>query len=348
MVIKYVYAMNALQLEPPRGWRSVQDLVSNAFNPWISVDPSGIPVATYTPSITTVNGVETTLNPIPYSLTATGTATQTASNSAETTAATRGGSFQECHNRDGKYAPFCSPTNGSDVNVDGKYYVTWDKDFFAQRNASVNIVANYVNDTGHGPVAFKSDPVSTSDGYYVWTIQKDWLQEMKTNNVTLFLNQINPPAGAQLSLEGPIVRVKVYEKPIYHQSPSSAPKGQSLYIALPTVLGFILLCVIGGYFWNRNSHKIGLGNVMGRRSGYGTGKSRSQRMGLGKNGDIQLRDRELRSDGQYHDAPAKVAMSPGREIDRDSGKLGSLAGSPTGNGGHNHFRDELRRQEGLR
>jgi len=25
MVIKYVYAMNALQLEPPRGWRSVQD-----------------------------------------------------------------------------------------------------------------------------------------------------------------------------------------------------------------------------------------------------------------------------------------------------------------------------------
>jgi len=99
-----------------------RDVVSNAFNPWISVDPSGIPVATYTPSITTVNGVETTLNPIPYSLTATGTATQTASNSAETTAATRGGSFQECHNRDGKYAPFCSPTNGSDVNVDGKYY----------------------------------------------------------------------------------------------------------------------------------------------------------------------------------------------------------------------------------
>ena len=221
-----------------------------------------------------------------------------------------------------------------------------------------------MNDTGHGPVAFKSDPVSTSDGYYVWTIQKDWLQEMKTNNVTLFLNRINPPVGAQLSLEGketllpcngiqltnpgPIVRVKVYEKPIYHQSPSSAPKGQSLYIALPTVLGFILLCVIGGYFWNRNSHKIGLGNVMGRRSGYGTGKSRSQRMGLGKNGDIQLRDRELRSDGQYHDAPAKVAMSPGREMDRDSGGLGSLAGSPTCNGGHNHFRDELRRQEGLR
>ncbi|KAK0117983.1 hypothetical protein ONS95_012294 [Cadophora gregata] len=324
--------------------------VSNAFNPWISVNPSGVPVATYTPSVATISGVETTLNPIPYSLTATGTATDSVSRSAETTAAPGGGSFQECHNRDGIYAPFCSPANGSDVNVDGKYYVTWDKDFFAQKNASVNIVANYVNDTGHGPVAFKSDPVSTSDGYYVWTIQKDWLQELKTNNVTLFLNRINLPAGAQLSLEGPTVRVKVYEKPIYHQPPSSAPNGQSLYIALPTVLGFILLCVIGGYFWNRKNRKIGLGNVMGRKSGYGTGKSRSQRMGLGKNGDIQLRDRDLTGSGQYHDSPAKVAKGLGREreFDRDSDGLGSLASSPAGNEGHNYFREELRRQEEMR
>lgn len=75
-------------------------------------------------------------------------------------------------------------------------------------------------------------------------------------------------------------------------------------------------------------------------------------MGLGKSGDIQLRDRELRSDGQYHDSPAKAAMSPGRETDRDSDGLGSLAGSPesspAANGRQNHFRDELRRQEGLR
>ncbi|KAH9207300.1 hypothetical protein DL95DRAFT_346626 [Leptodontidium sp. 2 PMI_412] len=330
---------------PPR------DVVSNAFNPWVSVDPSGVPIATYTPSLTTINGVETTLNAIPFSLTATGTATQTVSKSAETTPATSGGSFQECHNRDGKYAPFCSPTNGSDVNVDGKYYVTWDKDYFSQKNASVNIVANYVNDTGHGPVAFKSDPVSVSDGYYVWTIQKDWLQDLKTNNVTLFLNRINPPAGAQGSLPGPTVRVKVYEKPIYHQPPSEAPKGQTLYIALPVVGAFIILFVVGGYFYNRRSRKIGLGNVVGRRSGYGTGKSRSQRMGLGKTskGDIQLRDRELTADGQYRDSPAKVAMSPGRETERrDSDGLGSLTGSPTGMGGQNYFRDELRRQEGMR
>lgn len=80
--------------------------------------------------------------------------------------------------------------------------MTWDKDYFSQKNASINIVANYVNDTGGGPVAFKSDPVNVSDGYYVWTIQKDWLQEFDTNNVTLFLNRINPPPGAQGSLTG--------------------------------------------------------------------------------------------------------------------------------------------------
>lgn len=75
-------------------------------------------------------------------------------------------------------------------------------------------------------------------------------------------------------------------------------------------------------------------------------------MGLGRNGDIRLRDMELRSDRQYHDSPAKAAMIPGREMDRDSDGLGSLAGSPesspAGNGRQNHFRDELRRQEGLR
>ncbi len=64
------------------------------------------------------------------------------------------------------------------------------------------MVANYVNDTGHGPVAFESSPVPVSDGYYVWTIQKDWLQDLKTNNVSLFLNRVNPPAGAVASLEG--------------------------------------------------------------------------------------------------------------------------------------------------
>lgn len=90
----------------------------------MSVDASGIPVATYTPRITIINGAETTVDPIPYSLTAIGTATQIDSGPSPTSAATGGGSFQECNNLDGKYAPFCKPDDGSDVNVNGKYYGT--------------------------------------------------------------------------------------------------------------------------------------------------------------------------------------------------------------------------------
>ncbi len=94
---------------------------------------------------------------------------------------------------------------------------------------------------------------------------------------------------------------------------------------------------------NRKHRRIGLGNVMGRRNGYGTGKSRSQRLGLSKKkaGAIQLRDQELTAEGVYRDAPA----SGGNRHERDdSDALGSLAGTPTEER-TNYFRDEMRLQE---
>ncbi len=97
---------------------------------------------------------------------------------------------------------------------------------------------------------------------------------------------------------------------------------------------------------------------MGRRNGYGTGKSRSQRLGLRKagkgEGAIQLREQELTAEGAYRDTiPKKAAGGTRRERDRELGEdqdgLGSLAGSPTSprspSGGRNYFRDELKRQE---
>ena len=134
----------------------------------------------------------------------------------------------------------------------------------------------------------------------------------------------------------------------YRQPKTPVPKGQSLYIALPTVFGFVLLCVCGGYIINRKHRKIGLGNVMGRRNGYGVGKSRSQRLGLGKKkaGAIRLREQELTAGGQYRDAPVQREDS-GRAASHaraDSDALGSLAGTPTEER-TNYFRDEMRRQE---
>ena len=84
---------------------------------------------------------------------------------------------------------------------------------------------------------------------------------------------------------------------------------------------------------------------MGRRNGYGVGKSRRQRLGLKnkKEGAVQVRDIELAAGGQYRDAPAteERSVEHGRA---DSDSLGSLAGTPAEER-PNYFRDEMWRQE---
>jgi len=99
---------------------------------------------------------------------------------------------------------------------------------------------------------------------------------------------------------------------------------------LPVIFVFIILCVCGVAIFNRKHRKIDLGNVMGRKKGYGTGKSRAQRLGLRNNtpGAIELRDHELAEGGQYKDVPNRDAASGGRPR-AASNDLGSLAGSPT-------------------
>jgi Ykl077w/Psg1 (Pma1 Stabilization in Golgi) len=171
------------------------------------------------------------------------------------------------------------------------------------------------------------------------------LQGLSSNNVTLWINPLKPIDGEAHSLGG--LNLEVTNKPAdyYRQPKTPVPKGQSLYIALPTVFGFIILCVCGGAIINRKHRKIGLGNVMGRRKGYGVGKSRSQRLGLRKKkeGAIQLRDQELTAGGQYRDVPIPEDGNFGRAR-ADSDALGSLAGTPTEER-TNYFRDEMRRQE---
>jgi Ykl077w/Psg1 (Pma1 Stabilization in Golgi) len=134
----------------------------------------------------------------------------------------------------------------------------------------------------------------------------------------------------------------------YQQPPTPVPKGRDLYIALPAVFGFIILCVCGGFIFNRKRRQIGLGNIMGRRKGYGVGKSRRQRLGLGrKSGAIQLREQELTAEGQYRDTPVEQHARVPEHRRNDSDGLGSLVGTPTEEGpsGGNIFRDEMRRQE---
>lgn len=140
------------------------------------------------------------------------------------------------------------------------------------------------------------------------------------------------------------------EPPSYYRQPTTeAPTGQSLYIALPVVLLFIILCIGGGYFYNKTHREIGLGNVMGRRAGYGIGKSRGQRLRK-KEDPIQLQEQVSAADGYRDISVQEEEIERSRDgrrgradSDMDS-DLGSLVGSPA-QGGMSYFRDELRRQE---
>lgn len=129
-------------------------------------------------------------------------------------------------------------------------------------------------------------------------------------------------------------------------SKTSAPTGQTLTIALPTVFGAIVLLVIGGCLWNRQTRRIAIGNIMSRsRHGYSGRKAR--RAFRGKNAGIQLDTRDgVALGGEYRDVP-----EPPRRANDDD--LGSLAGSPVDasfrqqgtTGGRNAFREEMARQE---
>ncbi|KAH8679845.1 hypothetical protein BGZ60DRAFT_467851 [Tricladium varicosporioides] len=326
-------------------------VTESALDPWVSVDASGVPIATITPVLTTISGVATTISAAPASLTATTTSQtdkkSTASAGAEPTA-TGGGSFLACHNTDGAFAPFCKPDNGSDVYVGETYYVTWDTSFLTTKNASVALLVNFVNQTG-GIQAFQSPSTPNAYGFFSWTINKDWLKGLSSNNVTLIFAPLNPLANEPKTYTGPTLRVTNKPSEYYRQEPTKAPKGQDLYIALPTVFGFILLCIVGGFFLNRKHRKIGLGNVMGRRKGYGVGKSRTQRLGLGKKkgGAIRLQEQALPHPDQYRDAPMENGDRHKFHARADSDDLGSLAGTPREER-TNYFRDELNRQDQAR
>lgn len=189
--------------------------------------------------------------------------------------------------------------------------MTWDSTYF-QSNETLLVQANYVNSAGAGPQAFQSDPTSNSWAHIALTVQRDWLKNMASNNVTLFIS-----TSSGKTVGGPVVMVTTSPIAYASMTPTPAPDGATLYIALPVTFGFIALCICGGFFLNRKHRRIGLGNIMGRRKGYGAGQSRRQRLGLGRKDyaaeAIALEPAEEPADQRvYRDFPAGrgVALAP--------------------------------------
>ncbi|KAF8860154.1 hypothetical protein BDZ45DRAFT_672849 [Acephala macrosclerotiorum] len=138
---------------------------------------------------------------------------------------------------------------GKEKNVCA-FYVTWESQSSGGTNSLVYIMADYL-DTKGGPIAFQSPATSASTGFIAWTIAKEWLQDKSFNNITLYINPINPISGEATRFSGPTVMVTNEPPDYYHQPPTEAPKGRDLYVALPTAFGFIILCVCGGCIINR-------------------------------------------------------------------------------------------------
>lgn len=353
--------------------RQTQPVV-NPTEVWVTVDESGIP-RTVTPVQTTISGTPTIISGAPYEVTGTlFTSTRvdakltTVSGPAQpkATGTDGSGAFAVCHNLDGPFAPFCDPQNNATLYPDATYYVKWDPHFFNSTNTTVRLAGFYnANDTDE---AFSSDPMAAGWGFYRWPITANLYQSKHKSAVNITLRIAALPAGSAAKwFPGPVVHVMPSPTPL--QEPTKAPSGPALYIGLPTVLGFVALCVVGGCIWNAKKRRIGLGNVMSRgRHGYGVAKSRRQRIfgkGRGKGQQIRLMEREVDGQQEYRDEPRRDewsgrAANPEDRPRRDSDALGSLAGTPTTdrfdfsrpgfqnakNGGHlNVFRQEMDRQK---
>lgn len=238
------------------------------------------------------------------------------------------------------------------------FIVTWDTSYFTAPNTTILVQGNYLNETT-GEItdqAFESPKWTASWGFWSYKIDASLMKYQSAKNITLQLATLSANGNSSQIIKGP--RIQVTQVPGPQPDPGKIPDAKALYIALPTVLGFIALCVVGTCLWNRRARKIEIGNIMSRsRNGYGVGKSAKSRMGLGKknkaNERIQLMQREVEAEGGevYHDEPGRPR--------RDSDALGSLAGTPTDDhrmdfdgldsrdhyqGDRNVFREEVRRQ----
>lgn len=202
---------------------------------------------------------------------------------------------QQCRTEDvGDFPPFCRPRNGTEKYVGSTYYVTWDVVEFTP-NSTVTIILDYVDVNGTGPKAqhaWESKSISKNVGYITLQIDGDWLQGNSRNNLSLTMQSFDATADKPARLlKGPIIFLTNQPVEHYPPPPHNSIDKLGLEIGIPVGFFFCVLVVCGLWCGMRKHRRIGLGNVMGRKKGYGVGKSRRQRMGL-KRAAFQVHDSE--------------------------------------------------------
>ncbi|KAK3323788.1 hypothetical protein B0T19DRAFT_443260 [Cercophora scortea] len=259
-----------------------------------------------------------------------------------------------CSNINGANAPFCSPTEGTRLEVGKTIDVTWDPSFFnSTTTPQIRVQAEFSPAKGAtgGSDGFTTDAIDVTAGRYTWTILPSYLNHRDHSgprSAQLFL--ANPTDtdndgtfDAQDRVAGP--RVEIISSSNTTTSPTSPndPTNNDmrmmgpnpLSIALPVSLGILVLLLIGGYFLlkrraQRNNPEAGAGGfgirgIFSRRNGgYGIGQSRAQRL---------PRD------------PVTIIHSTHMNA---GGGGGMMRMQTMGEGGRNVFREEMSRQDRLR
>jgi hypothetical protein len=215
-------------------------------------------------------------------------------------------------------------------------------------------------------VAFTSPGEPKEKSFTTVTMQDSYLQGVSNNTLEFTLVSFTPgTTGAKdaVPVDGPTVFLS--KAPATHYAPpphTKLPSNLSLLIGLPLGLGALVFVSLGLFFGMRKHRHIGVGSVMGKRAGYGVGKSRRQR--LGKKGAIRLEEREVlqsrsqgartgdmdrtRGDDEIRPADSEDTttqmwpLPPARGGHQRDESLGSLVSESEA--GNNGFRREVERQ----
>ncbi|KAK4168160.1 hypothetical protein QBC43DRAFT_309783 [Cladorrhinum sp. PSN259] len=337
----------------------VGSTVADAPIPWITVNPSGV-AETHSPQVITTEGHRTTISQPPSALVSTATYTISPNGRASTytglapiASATgssgEGGAFLACANTVGVDEPFCLPRRGSTLLTGGTYYITWAPSYFPSSefvNLQISLADQYNANASMGSIV--ATPLLSASGYYPLHVPDNFLESIEgspsSTTITLSLayaENDTPDPNDVVTVVGPTVYIA--RRPADSVQKSSGGGGVNVIaIAVPVIIVVLLLAFIGYCFvkWRKTGSVPFVGAVMKRRStGYGVGKSRSQRVGRVDNSVAQPGDRGPYTGGAGLDKETAVEGGAVELTDRDSW------GSPTSSKGRNLFREEVERQE---
>ncbi|KAK3688233.1 hypothetical protein B0T22DRAFT_535454 [Podospora appendiculata] len=169
-----------------------------------------------------------------------------------------------CENINGANAPFCSPTEGTRLEVGKTIDVTWDPTFFnSSTTPQIRVQAEFspsknpkTGETG-GSDGFTTDAIDVATGRYTWTILASYLEpDARSRSAKLFLatptdTDNDGTFDAQDRLAGPrvqIISANTTTSPNNDNNNNKSMGPNPLSIALPVSLGVLVLLLIGGYF----------------------------------------------------------------------------------------------------